>query len=199
VRPPWFIIGRTARPSCRVAPVTSTLGLGMQTDRQACIGATARQPSSLTAAQPNAEPARIKVKFESGFAGPESFGFQAQPETPSAPGGHMRELRYLLGSARRSAAQPTKALRASVLRRAVSLARPLGGSTAAASPNTAGTSEAPPSCACAATFVSAVYRVSATAMRCPCSCGCWAQDPRPNMSVNRRRHGRPARPGDRDI
>jgi steroid delta-isomerase-like uncharacterized protein len=27
VRPPKFIIGRTARPSCRVAPVTSTLGL----------------------------------------------------------------------------------------------------------------------------------------------------------------------------
>jgi len=29
VRPPWFIIGRTARPSCRVAPVTSTLGIIM--------------------------------------------------------------------------------------------------------------------------------------------------------------------------
>ena len=26
MQPPWLIIGRTARPSCRVAPVTSTLG-----------------------------------------------------------------------------------------------------------------------------------------------------------------------------
>ena len=26
MRPPWFIIGRTAWPPCRVAPVTSTLG-----------------------------------------------------------------------------------------------------------------------------------------------------------------------------
>jgi hypothetical protein len=30
VQPPWFIIGRTARPSRRVAPVTSTLGGGVR-------------------------------------------------------------------------------------------------------------------------------------------------------------------------
>jgi hypothetical protein len=169
----------------------------MQTERQARIGAPAGQCSSFAAAQLRAEPARIKVKCVSGSPVPETLVFQVQPETPCAPGGYMRNLRYLLGAAKRSAPQLTKALRAGVLRRAVSLARPLGGSTAAASSNTAATNEATSSCACAATFASAAHRASATSMRWPCSCGCGAQNPRSNLSVNRRRHGRSARPCDR--
>ena len=166
----------------------------MQTDRQARVGATEVQCSCFAAAQPGAEPARIMVTYAFRSAFPQSLGFQAQSAPPRAPGGHMRDLRYLPGTVKRSATQPTKALRAGVLRRAVSLARPLGGSAAAAPSDTAGTSEAAPFCTCAASCASAVYRASATAMKWPCSCGFRAPNPRPNMSVNRRRHGTPPCP-----
>jgi hypothetical protein len=187
------------KASTRRRPVNSALGLGMQSDPQARFGATARQCCSVAAAQPRAEPARLKDKFASGSASPHSLGFQAQSEPPRAPGGYMNDLRYLLGAAKRSARQPTKALRASVLRRAVSLAQPLGGSSAAAPSSTAGTGEATAFCACAAKCALAVHRAYARAMTWPCSCNREAPNPRPNMSVNRRRHGRSARPCDRQV
>ncbi len=101
------------------------------------------------------------------------------------------------GGAKHVVTSFTRALRAGVLRRAISLARPLAGYTAAASAGTAMRLLCTSSSRCAFNT-----RPSLVGSNCGHRRGFWPT-PRlldalpPNMSVNRRRHGKAARPCDR--